>query len=335
MSLIFIPTSLHEYSKLQNQFNDLTIHQTEQWMKFLVETQGGEPVFGVLESQGSIVGRFSGLVITKMGHRILGSPFPGWSTTFMGFNLKHGISRIDAVNAVKLYAFESMKCKHFECMDRLLTFEEAASAGYETWNYETFEIDLTNSVESIFKNMKHQCRNCIRKAERSGVTIEVVNDSDWFAQEYYKQVVHVFETKGLPPPFDLGRVESLINNLFPTGNLTLLSARNKDDICIATGIFTVFNGVASAWGAANYRDYSEVRPNEAIFWYAIKHFKALGAHTLDLVGAAEYKKKYGGIRVGIPWIRKSADKITAVLRTYAEKTFLRFPRLYNLVSRLR
>jgi len=63
-------------------------------------------------------GRFSEMMIKKLGLRILGSPFPGWMTSYMGFNLAPDISRMDALLALGEFAFGDLRCSHIEIRDR-------------------------------------------------------------------------------------------------------------------------------------------------------------------------------------------------------------------------
>ena len=83
--------------------------------------------------------------------------------------------------------------------------------------------------------MRHDCRQCIRKAQESGVVIEEANDLS-FADEHYAQLKHVFALKNSVPPFGVDRIRKLIELVHPSGNLLMLRARNKDGICIATSI---------------------------------------------------------------------------------------------------
>ncbi len=314
-----------------NGYADRNIHQTREWVAFLEQTQNADSLYAALLDGSELLGYFTGLITEKFGFRILGSPFPGWSTTYMGFNLRAPIEIAAVLSALETFCFKILDCDHLELLDRRITEDVAKDLGYSVWSYRSFEIDLRHSETEIFRGMRHSCRNCVRKAERSGVEVVEAHDSA-FAQDYHNQISHVFETKGLPPPFGRERVKALIDNLQETGNLLLLRAMDKSGRCIATGIFPAMNQTAYAWGSASWRAYSNSRPNEAIFWYAMKYWKNQGMLTFDLVGAAEYKKKYGGVPTHTPWIRKSKNRRTAFLRTAAETILLRYPRLGTLIN---
>jgi len=79
---------------------------------------------------GERVGYFSGLVVRRFGVRILGSPFPGWTTESMGFNLAEGVSRRDAAAALVRFAWGPLRCAHLELKDRRLQAADLDGLGF-------------------------------------------------------------------------------------------------------------------------------------------------------------------------------------------------------------
>ena len=75
------------------------------------------------------------------------------------------------------------------------------------------------------------------------------------------------------------------------------------------------------WGGASWRQYQKFQPNEAIFWYAMRYWKARGMQTFDMCGGGEYKRKYGGRRIVVPWGRLSRFRIFSLARRAAAKVF--------------
>jgi hypothetical protein len=256
----------------------------------------------------------------KYGVGILGSPFPGWSTTYIGFNLIPGASRLEALKALEEFAFEDLQCGHIEIMDRRLTPQELEEAGFSHFMFRGYEIDMRPHEDILFKNMKRQARGCVRKAAKSGVIIEPATDME-FADEFYGQLRDIFLRQDILPPFRVERVRLLLKNLLPTGNLLLLRAIGPDGSCIATGVFPAFNGTVYAWGLANWREKSNVRPVEAIVWRAMQHWKARGMITWDFVGGGDYKLKYGAYPIEVPWARKSCNPVISACRGVARPLF--------------
>ena len=275
-----------------DRYEDRSVFQTREWIAFVSESQNALPVIMELFEDKDVAGYFTGLTFTRFGIKVLGSSFPGWTTPYMGFNLKPGVSRRAALAAVEEMAWNELKCAHIEISDPYFTVEDGERLGFATEFYHSYRSDLRQSEEALLNGMESACRRCIRKAEKSGVVIEESDDLD-FAHEYFAQLQDVFAKQGLVPTYDVERVRSLIRNVKPSGNLLLLRARDAGGKCIATGIFPGFNKIAEFWGNASWRASQNLRPNELIHWYAMRYWKRRGAEFYDWGGQGEYKEKYG------------------------------------------
>ena len=287
-----------------DSYPDRVVFQTREWLEFVARTQQAEPVIAKLVRDGTGVGFFTGLVIRRLGVRILGSPFPGWTTSSMGFNLDEGVSRREAAEALLRFAFGTLRCLHVELKDRRLGGDELAGLGFAQTATVTFEIDLAAEEDVIFGRMDSACRRCIRKAEKLGLVIEEASGES-FADEYYAQLVDVFAKQSLRPPYGADRVRELIRCLEPTEQLLLLRARSPEGKPIASALFPAMNGTAYFWGGASFRAHQLLRPNEAIFWYAMRYWKERGMSVMDMGGGGDYKRKYGPVEFSVPFFRKA------------------------------
>src|SRR5579862_8049082 len=115
-----IQTALSEWDRLLESFEDRTLFQSAAWLRFLQQCVHGELVFAALEDGKQACGYFAGIIVTKLGLRILGSPLPGWTTSYMGMALQPGVSRMQAFEALIEFAFRELRCVHLEFMDRHL-----------------------------------------------------------------------------------------------------------------------------------------------------------------------------------------------------------------------
>ena len=303
-----------------NRFADRTVYQTQPWLNFITATQQAELVIAALHVDGEICGYFTGGIIRKFGLRMLGSPFPGWSSSYMGFNLRPHISRVDALRALLEFAFDELRCVHVELMDRRLTEADAQTLGCDFTHYRGYEVDLTLPEPQLLASFKDDCRWRIRKAANKGVTIEVATDAA-FADEYFAQLEEVFAKRQLTPTYDKRRIQVLLEHLLPSGQLLLLRARDPQGACIATGIFPALNDTAFYWGGASWRVHQALSPNEAIQWYAMRYWRARGMSKYDMCGGGLYKAKYGGQVIDVPWVRKSKYEFLAQQRDRAKKLF--------------
>lgn len=308
--------------KSLDAFPDRTVFQTRAWLEFVAESQGAKPVIGELREDSEVLGYFTGLTFSKFGLKVLGSSFPGWTTPYIGFNLKSGVSRRSALEALEKFAWDDLKCLHMEVSDPNFTFEDGEGLGFAAEHYGSYRTDLTKSEEGLFNGMESACRRCVRKAEKSGVKIEEARDLA-FADEYYEQLKDVFAKQSLVPTYSVERVRALVRNLAPTGNLLLLRARDPEGKCIATGIYPGYNKIAEFWGNASFRAYQNLRPNEACHWYAMKYWKTRGAAIFDWGGEGTYKEKYGCVPHRVPWFTKSRYQIVGKLRNEARNMFAR------------
>lgn len=78
---------------LPASIGEMNVFQSAEWLSFLCKKQNLEAVIAAVKEDGQLQGFFFGLIAEKFGLRILGSPFRGWTTYFMGFNLRAGVSR--------------------------------------------------------------------------------------------------------------------------------------------------------------------------------------------------------------------------------------------------
>jgi CelD/BcsL family acetyltransferase involved in cellulose biosynthesis len=308
------PTPENWASTLQ-QFPDRTLYQSPPWLSFLEETQKGEIVIAALREGNAVLGYFAGLMIRRFGLRILGSPLPGWTTSYMGFVLEPKVSRTDALEALRHFAFRDLRCRHLELMDRNLDVG-AIKDRYAFTRYNGFEIDLNLAENDVFSNFSYECRHCIRKAVRSGVVIQEANDAG-FVDDYYGQLTDVFAKQCLIPTYSRERVTALLRHLQTTGNLLLLRAIDADGHCIATMITLAMHDRAEVWGGASWRAYQHLRPNELLVWHTCRYWKSRSIQSLDLGGAGDYKRRYGGHEIAVPWIRTSRYPVLPLLRNSA------------------
>ena len=150
--------------KRLDSFADRTVFQTRAWLQFVAESQSATPVLAELREGGDVLGYFTGLTVSKFGLKVLGSSFPGWTTPYIGFNLKAGVSRRSALEALEKFAWDDLKCLHMEISDPHFAFEDGEGLGFNAEFYGTYRTDLTRSEDELFNGMESACRRCVRKA---------------------------------------------------------------------------------------------------------------------------------------------------------------------------
>ena len=298
-----VPLGEVDWSGL-DEFDDRTFCQRQGWLEFLRRTQRGRVVVARLDDGGTTVGYFTGMVTRRFGIRIMGSPFPGWTTPYLGFNLAPGVPRRDAVRSLLPFVFHELGCLHLELADPRLTRGDVDGLGFEAEIGDTYVSDLRVGEDELFSRMDSSTRRAIRKAEKVGVTVEAASP-EGFADEYYGHLIDVFAKQHLRPTYDRGRVEALIESVHPTGSLLLVRARDVEGRSIATGIFPGFNDLSYFWGNGSLREFQILRPNEAIHWFAMRYWRGRGVAAHNWGGGGDYKQKYGGDHVDTLHLRIS------------------------------
>ena len=147
-------------------YKDRVFSQRLPWLQFIAEAQGGEIVVAHLIDEGKTIGYFTGILVKKFGFKIMGSPFPGWTTPYLGFNLLPNIPRKMAVAALIPFVFKELGCIHLELADPYLCPDDIQELGFKSKIKHTYVSDLTLSEEALFAQMQSACRRCIRKAEK-------------------------------------------------------------------------------------------------------------------------------------------------------------------------
>jgi hypothetical protein len=303
-----------------DRFADRTFSQRRGWLEFVAETQAGRPVVASLLDGNAILGAFTGVIVRRLGVPIMGSPFPGWTTPWLGFNLDPAVPRSDAVRALVPFVFRELRCWHLELADPLLNRPDLAPRGFEIHAGSTFVSDLRLEEAALFGGMDSAARRAIRKAEKSGVSVEVAAP-DGFGAEFHDQLTDVFAKQSLRPTYDRARVEALIRHVHGSGDLLLLRARDPDGRSIATGIFPGFGSRSHFWGNGSLREFQILRPNEALHWRALREWRARGVVEHHWGGGGAYKAKYGGQPVETLHARLSRFAVIGLGRELARRVY--------------
>ena len=264
-----------------------------EWLDYLERYRGVSPIVAEVLEASAVVGHFVGAVSRELGLRVLGSPRSGWGTNKMGFLLQPEVSRIRAAEALLEFAYGDLGCVHVELWDRHLRVDDAKSLPYVLTTRETSEIDLSRSEQEILAEMQSRTRTYVRRASRVGLRIEEVSGVD-FADEYYHQLVDVFESSSLVPTYGVDRVRDLIESVGPSGQLLMLRVRDGDDDPIASLITVGRNQRSFLWGLAWHRAAAKLHPVEPLQWEAMRRWRERGAGSYDLDGPGLGKAKFGG-----------------------------------------
>lgn len=161
---------------------------------------------------------------------------------------------------------------------------------------QTFLIDLTESEEALFSNMKEPLRRNIRAAEAE---FEIADDPGCLDALFRFQKV-TLEDKGTEQHYDFSQVARLFAAC-RDHNSTALWVAKKDGVAQAV-IWNVWDGERSYYfmGAKN-PEADSYRAMSALLWHAIKEAKKRSNKYFDLEGSMDpgverFFRSFGGKR---------------------------------------
>jgi FemAB-related protein (PEP-CTERM system-associated) len=155
-----------------------------------------------------------------------------------------------------------------------------------------FLLDLTPGEESVWKSIDGKAKNQVRKAEKSGLTvqfggIELLND-------FYKIFTHNMRDLGTPV-----WPKSLYSEQFRCFNNDIeIALINLANLPIAAAVLLHYKDYSIVPSASSYRKYRNLNPNNLLYWEVIKHCIARGSSAFDFgrstldAGTYNFKKQW-------------------------------------------
>lgn len=278
------------------------IFTTKEWINFLTLDKKGAPLVLEINIDNKKI-YFVSLLFKKI-IKMCGSPFEGWSTPYMGFinikQLKDEDKYLVIKETVK-YLKHKKYCWYIQICDWNIDFDFVRKYKLRSEVDRTYFNDISKDEESLFMSFKNDVRTNHRAFERNGLRLILEKPSRSFMDEYYKQLIEVFDKRNLKPHYDLERMYHLSDSFEKSEGVFVEKVfLPEEDKCIATGIFLIDNKRLYFFGAASYREYHILRPNEEVIWNAIRYAKQHGCTEFDMMGLGKYKEKFKPVIREIP-----------------------------------
>jgi hypothetical protein len=143
--------------------------------------------------------------------------------------------------------------------------------------YYGHKLDLAVGAEKLFARFQSRSRGAIRKAEKSGLTVET-SKTRQATLEFYRLHVRTRRRHGLPPQpisFFMNIYEHIIK---PGFGFTVLAHRGSRPI--ASAIFFRFGKNALYKFGASDKKFQQLRANNLVMWQAIQFLARTGAEKL-------------------------------------------------------
>lgn len=266
------------------------------WMDFLILDLSIKPYVLEIKAFGGEC-FFVSFIFKKMGFYFCGSPFEGWSTPFMGYIWLSEWSteqKKKILKATKKFIFKTTKCVYIQISDWDITVNQAKDMKLKHYIVKTPIIDISRSEEEMFSSFKVDVRTNCRNFEKRGGVFCRIEPSLRFSSEHYKQLIDVFDKQNMNVPYHQKKIDNLMNifSYYPQNIICEEVLEPENNNSIASGIFLLYKDYCYFFGAASYRQYQLLRPNEYIIWKAILEAKEKGCNCFDMCGVRKYKEKF-------------------------------------------
>jgi hypothetical protein len=265
-----------------------TIFHTSAWARVLTQTYGHNAFYHRIEKAGQPPVLFPLMEVSSPfnGRRGVCLPFTDFCAP-LNFN-SHGAELLGILQSLAV----RRKWKHFE-----LRGESGLPGAEPSVQFYGHELELSQNPDRLLEFFRGSVRQGIRKAERSGITVELRNDRKSMA-DFYSLHQRTRRRHGVPPqPWSFF---AAIQREIMAKNLGFLAVAIREGKPLAASVY--FHATDTAiykFGASDFR-HQDLRPNNLVMWAAIQRLCELGCHSLHFgrtslhnEGLRRYKLAWG------------------------------------------
>jgi predicted N-acyltransferase len=312
-----------EWDALLEQFPQRTVFHEWAWLTTLQREHRLSIHLVAAEDDLGLAALWPVLETRKGPFRVLGSPLRGWSTAYMGPLVAPRADPVAAVDAMMSHP-RLRKSAYFECrVCEIGQQVDLSHAGFTlTQQFETYLLDLTKGEQDLWQNLQSECRNRIRKAEKTG--IEIVREmDDQFIDDFWTMSQEVFARSGLQPSFTRSFMQTMWRELEPSGALTVLSAKH-DSRRIAALVLLRDQHTMYYWAGGSTDAGRNLGANNLLHWRAILEARASGLRSYDFIssrgGPGRFKKTFNPAAciAATHWSR-AGSKLMVLLKNWYER----------------
>jgi hypothetical protein len=251
-----------------------TFFHSAEWARVLEETYGLVPIYFTSHRGGLIDAMLPVMEVNSWvtGRRGVSLPFTDHCET-----LGDSEAAVENVIAQAVEYGREHGWGYFECRGEsgLRAFAGVARPSVSFFGH---QLRLGPDAAALFAAFRPSVRRAIRKAEKSGVTVEISQSLE-AVQDYYELHCQIRKQHGVPPqPFRFFRN---IQEHVLQKNLGIVVSARLDGRVVASAIFLHSGAHAIFKFGASDTASQNLRGNNLVMWQAIQWFAARGIQTLD------------------------------------------------------
>lgn len=197
------------------------------------------------------------------------------------------------------------------------------------YKVKTIEVDLTQSIEDIWKNLDKDARWGVNKAKKEGLTVKEADESD--AKEFYEIYRHMCQYNRIRQ----SEFEDIYNPGLDTRPKKILVCKKDEKLIAGASIIEDSSlSTISLYKNASLAEYLELQPNNLLYWSIIEYGKNRGIRAFDLGGYDEcamkgtktyeinrFKARWGGKIVD--YVVYSKNPLYILVKAISELSFIR------------
>lgn len=295
------PVCDSDWDRLAVSHPDCNFFHSAAWAKVLCKTYGHEAIYLHFSRRSELVALVPMMEVRSpfTGRRGVCLPFSDFCGPLM-FDKSEPGPVIDKLSELA----RERNWKYFEIRGGKETLPAGATPATQFYGHKLF---LSDRSEELFARCASPVRRAIRKAEKSGVNVQVTKTRDAIL-EFYRLHVRTRRRHGVPPQplsFFLNMYEEIIK----AGQGFVVLARRGSRSC-AAAVFFQFGKNAVYKFSASDEVFQEFRGNNLVMWEAIKFLIRDGARmlhfgrtSLDNDGLRRFKMGWGTVEKAIEYFK--------------------------------
>ena len=310
--------SIEEYSSLISDIDSIgkTVYHSTDWLTAVARSFGCKLKFVMTCLDGEPLTVTPFLFKRKATFRLLGSPLRGTYTEFCGPVFFTNLENCTTDKIIE--SQHQFFARNFDYVEWRFKAEIGISAsldqsleslGYEADHAPSLLVDLSKGEEDLWASFVGRARTAVRKAEKAGLSAEVIEPSQGWIKDYYDILTATFTKQGLAVPHPLCFFQE-IENLSKLGYVFCVESR-LDNRIGAAAIFVVGNGRMMYLSGVATNDALRLSATSLVQWHAMKRGISDGLTDYDMGGLGiasidKFKRSFGGADVSHRrWVYRS------------------------------
>jgi len=294
------------------------------WGFMIAEVFGHKPLFLVAWEGGRICGVLPLMVVKSrlFGNRMISQAFSNY-----GGPLVTNTAALRPLLDRAVQLTDDSDCRQLEIRTTSLLSTEFELCRDKV----CMHLKLTADPEEVWRQLRPEIRNRVRKAEKSGL-VAVEGGEELLAEFYDVWTVRMRQLG--TPCYPLRLFENLFRS-FPEQTMVFLVRAGRETV--AAGLFYHFNEMAQCRWAATRVEYNRLAPNSLLYWSAIDYYSRIGDRVFDFGRSDvdgshyEFKRRWGSEEVPLDYQYWSESGHELVL---VRPDIDRYERLVDLWKRL-